>query len=286
MKKALSVLAIALVAMQVLAQAPQKMSYQAVIRNSANELVVSSQIGMQISILQGSASGSAVYVETQNPTTNANGLASVEIGAGTVVSGSFAAINWANGPFFVKTETAIEAPYNNYTISGTSELLSVPYALYAGNVPTGNHSGDMQYWDGSQWVVVPAGDEGSTLQIVNGVPTWVGGSGGVTTVINPITGAEWMDRNLGASRVATAIDDQTSYGYLYQWGRGNDGHQDRGSGLTTTLSDGDDPGHGFFILTSASPHDWRSTQNDNLWQGVNGINNPCPAGFRVPTEAE
>ena len=286
MKRILSVLALVLVAMQVFAQAPQKMSYQAVVRNSANELVANAQIGMQISILQGSASGSAVYVETQNPTTNSNGLASIGIGTGTVVSGSFAAINWADGPFFVKTETAVEAPLNNYTISGTTELLSVPYALYAGNVPAGNHSGDMQYWNGSQWVVVPAGDEGATLQIVNGVPSWVGGSGNVTTVINPITGAEWMDRNLGASKVASSIDDLSSYGYLYQWGRGNDGHQDRGSFCTTTLSDGDNPGHGFFILTSASPNDWRSTQNDNLWQGVNGINNPCPQGFRVPTEAE
>lgn len=286
MKKTLTVLALVFVSFQFFAQVPQKMSFQAVIRNSANELVVNTQIGMQFSILQSSENGTTVYVETQTITTNGNGLASVEIGAGTVVSGDFAAINWANGPYFLKTETAVEAPFNNYTITDTSQLLSVPYALCAGNIPSGNHSGDMQYWDGSQWVIVPAGNEGATLTMINGVPTWSGGSSDVTTVINPITGAEWMDRNLGASQVATSVDDMDSYGDLYQWGRGNDGHQNRGSGITTTLSDGDDPGHGHFILTASSPHDWRSTQNDNLWQGVNGVNNPCPEGFRVPTEAE
>ena len=79
----------------------------------------------------GSASGTAVYVETQVPTTNANGLVSLEIGAGTVESGDFATIDWANGPYFIKTETAVEAPLTTYTITGTSQLLSVPYALHA-----------------------------------------------------------------------------------------------------------------------------------------------------------
>jgi uncharacterized protein (TIGR02145 family) len=96
----------------------------------------------------------------------------------------------------------------------------------------------------------------------------------------------WMDRNLGASRVATAFDDSAAYGDLFQWGRLDDGHQARTSGTTATLSSTDDPGHGNFILTSASPNDWRSPQNDNLWQGVSGINNPCPSGWRLPTKTE
>jgi hypothetical protein len=114
------------------AQAPQKMSYQAVIRNGANALVQSQTVGMQISILQGSASGTAVYVETHSATTNANGLVSIEIGGGIVTTGSFAVIDWANGPFFIKTETD-PAGGTNYTISGTTQLLSVPYAMYAGS---------------------------------------------------------------------------------------------------------------------------------------------------------
>ncbi len=118
------------------AQAPQKMSYQSVVRDPASVLVTNSSVGIRISILQGSASGAAQYVETQIITTNANGLATLSIGSGTVVSGSMATINWANGPFFIKTETDPTGG-TSYTISGTSEMMSVPYALYAANAPAG-----------------------------------------------------------------------------------------------------------------------------------------------------
>lgn len=123
----------------VFAQAPEKMSYQAVVIDGNNNLVSSTSVGMQISILQGSASGTAVYVETQTPTSNANGLVSLEIGSGTVVSGTFASIDWANGPYFIKTETDPTGG-TNYTITGTSQLLSVPYALYAENAGNGSAS--------------------------------------------------------------------------------------------------------------------------------------------------
>ncbi len=110
-------------------QSPNGMSYQAVIRDASDNLITDTQVGMQISILQGSASGTAVYVETQEPTTNANGLVSIEIGAGTT-GDDFSAIDWANGPYFIKTETD-PAGGISYTITGTSQLLSVPYALHA-----------------------------------------------------------------------------------------------------------------------------------------------------------
>ena len=115
-----------------LAQAPQKMSYQAVIRNSSNTLVSNTVIGMRVSLLQGSATGNAVYTETHTPTANINGLVSVEIGSGNVVSGTFTDIDWANGPFFVKTETD-PIGGTDYSITGVSELLSVPYALFSAN---------------------------------------------------------------------------------------------------------------------------------------------------------
>jgi hypothetical protein len=130
MKKIFTFIALVLLTANVFAQAPQKMSYQAVIRNSSDVLVASTAIGMKISILQGSASGTLVYAETQSATTNLNGLVTVEIGNGSVVTGTFSAINWANGPYFIKTETDPTGG-TSYTISGTSELMSVPYALFS-----------------------------------------------------------------------------------------------------------------------------------------------------------
>ena len=109
------------------AQAPEKMSYQAVIRGANNALVTNQQVGMQISILQGST---AVYEETHTPTSNTNGLVSLEIGTGTVISGSFTAIDWSADTYFIKTETDPTGG-TNYTITGTNQLLSVPFALYA-----------------------------------------------------------------------------------------------------------------------------------------------------------
>jgi len=130
MKKTVLTLLTVLLVGSLFALAPQKMSYQSVIRNTSNALVTSKIIAMKISILQGSATGTAVYVEMQTPTTNANGLVTLEIGSGTVVSGVFANINWASGTYFIKTEIDVTGG-TAYTITGTSQLLSVPYALYS-----------------------------------------------------------------------------------------------------------------------------------------------------------
>jgi len=135
MKKVFTFLIAVLLTAIVFAQSPEKMSYQAVIRNSNNQLATNQTVGMQISILQGSPDGTAVYVEIQEPVSNANGLVSLEIGSGTVVSGNFSSIDWANGPYFIKTETDLKGG-TNYTITGTSQLLSVPYALHAKTAET------------------------------------------------------------------------------------------------------------------------------------------------------
>jgi hypothetical protein len=153
MKRILTLLTAILVIVSVSAQAPQKMSYQAVIRDAGNALVVNHSVGMRISILQGI---SAVYVETQIATTNANGLVTIEIGGGTVVSGNFSTINWASGTYSIKTETD-PVGGTNYNVTGTSKLLSVPFALFSANGPQG-----IQGPAGPQGLTGPAGPIGIT----------------------------------------------------------------------------------------------------------------------------
>lgn len=130
MRKLITTITTVILTATVWAQSPQKMSYQAVIRDASNHLVTT-QVGMHISILQGGIGGTAVYIETQTPTPNINGLVTIEIGEGDPAA--FAAIDWSDGPYFIKTETDPTGG-TNYTITGTSQLLSVPYALHAKTV--------------------------------------------------------------------------------------------------------------------------------------------------------
>ena len=547
------------------AQVPQQISYQSVIRDENNKVIAASPVGIKISLLQGTATGPAVYVETHSKTTNANGLVSLEIGTGTVLSGSFASIDWAKGPYLVQTETDPTGGVN-YSAPGVFALNSVPYALFAANgtpgpkgdkgdtgatgakgdkgdtgaqgatgatgaagpkgdtglqgatgaagpqgvagpagvspstssfvdltsnqtvggtktftnpisgsvtgssaSTTGNAAtatlaatatklatprningvafdgsadvtvtadagtltgsnlnaavtgssltsvgtltnltvtnsiagnitgnaatvttnanltgdvtsvgnattigankvvsamiadgtiltgdlandaietakikdanvtnakldktniplsgfgaaaadvalgsnrltgvadpasaqdaatkayvdakslptattGDMLYYNGTAWTKLPAPNYNqASMQFSNGVPTWVE----ITPSVTSLTGRVWMDRNLGATQVATSDTDAAAYGDLYQWGRGTDGHQLRTSNTTTTKSSSNTPGNANFIIAAVS--DWRSSKNDLLWQGKYGINNPCPSGYRLPTEAE
>jgi hypothetical protein len=158
MKRILHFVAMLFISFNLFSQAPQKMSYQAVIRNASNALVSNAPVKMRISILQGSATGNAVYSELHSATTNVNGLVSIEIGAGTSPQGTFSSINWGNGTYFLKTETD---PTNgtNYSIVGTSQLLSVPYALQANNAGNGikdiSKTGDTVYLDNGKKYIIP-----------------------------------------------------------------------------------------------------------------------------------
>jgi hypothetical protein len=143
MKRIIISISIALLGTILFAQSPQKISYQSVIRNTNDQLISNRQVGIRISIIQGTIAGSTVYSEVQTPTTNDNGLINIEIGGGT----GFLSINWANGPYFIKTEIDPNGS-NNYTITGTSQLLSVPYALHAKTAESITGTGENSHFVG------------------------------------------------------------------------------------------------------------------------------------------
>ena len=209
MRKVFTILAAILLTASLYAQAPEKMSYQAVIRNTSNNLVTGKEVGMKISILQGSISGIAVYVETHTPTSNANGLVSLEIGTGTVVSGDFSAIDWAAGPFFIKTETAVESPLTTYTITGISQLLSVPYALYAKSAEslTGTITETDPAYTASQAANITATDI-TNLGNLSGINTGDQDLSGLATIANVNTALDFkVDKEAGK---ALSTNDYTT----------------------------------------------------------------------------
>ena len=142
MKKLFTLLSAVLLTATVWAQTPQSFKYQAVARNAGGDVVADQAVGMQISILQGSTSGTAVYVETFMPTTNEFGLLNLNIGEGTVVSGDFTTIDWSADTYFMKIEMDMTGG-TTYEEYGISRLLSVPYALHAktaANTFSGNYN--------------------------------------------------------------------------------------------------------------------------------------------------
>ena len=187
--------------------------------------------------------------------------------------------------------------YNTQSVSSTG-VTGLTANLSAGTLSIG--SGNLIYsitgtpsTSGTANFAISVGGQSCTLSInVNTLAAmyaansiFCSGPTAIVNVTNPTTGKVWMDRNLGSNQVSTSYYD--GYGDLYQWGRRTDGHQCRNNSSTYWgLSNSDQLNHDDFIITSASPYDWRSPQNNNLWQGVNGINNPCPLGYRLPTDAE
>ncbi|OYU82749.1 MAG: hypothetical protein CFE24_14330 [Flavobacterium sp. BFFFF2] len=253
-KRNLLLVILLLLALGSYAQPPQKMSYQSVVRNAANQILADQSIGVKISIIEGSFTGTVVYTETHTATTNASGLFTLEAGGGTPTTGTFAAINWGNGSHYIKSEIDVTGG-TNYALSGTMELLSVPYALYAaksgnaslintttepagGNCANGGtkievgldannngvlentevngaqtkyvcngtnttggsgnglNPGDLYYWSGSAWNLLPIGTNGQNLIVCNGKPIW-------GPCVNPSTN--------GTSVISSMISCNTSY---------------------------------------------------------------------------
>jgi hypothetical protein len=185
MKKIYTILAALLLTAITFAQTPEKMSYQAVVRDSGDNLVVSQSIGIQISVLQGSASGTSVYTETQTPSTNVNGLVTLEIGTGST-SDDFSSIVWSAGPYFIKTEID-PTGQSNYTITGTSQLLSVPYALYAKK--SGSSTETDPIYTGSEAASITASD---------------------ITNLGNLSGTNTGDQDLSTLATKTALGDSTA----------------------------------------------------------------------------
>ena len=263
-------------------QAPQKMSYQAVIRNSNDSLLISTQVGMRISLVQGAPSGTVVFSETQTATTNANGLVSLQIGMGTSVIGTFACIDWAAGPYYVKTETDLNGG-NNYTIISSNELLSVPYALFSANGPTGAQG--------------PAGPQGPIgLTGADGTPGATGPQG-----IQGETGAVGATGPIGLTGADGTPGATGPQGIQGETGATGPQGVAGPSGSSTTYSIGlsaEQGGYIFWVSTDGKHGLVAETQdqgNTTLYEAQNLISNPnnhfSPNGakfrdWRLPTKFE
>ncbi len=222
MKKIITIFAAILLATTVWAQSPEKMSYQAIIRNSSDALVTNQSVGMHISILQGSPTGTLVYEETQTPTTNANGLVSIEIGEGTVILGTFSAIDWANGPYYVKTKTEVE-PSAPFPITGISQLLSVPYALHAKTAETVTETiveTDPVYsaWDKdyADLINTPVAPDGSETKVTAGINVTVTGSGTTASpyVVNANGAATYSVGDFAQGGIVFWVDETGQHGLV------------------------------------------------------------------------
>ena len=187
--KKLSFLAAFLASAMAFSQVQDAMSYQAIIRNSSNQLVKNQSVSLRFSILKGSANGTVVYSETQLQPTNINGLITVKIGAGNLLSGSYSNINWGADTYFLKMEADPNGS-NNYTLTGISQLLSVPYALYAKN--SGSSTPGPQ---GIPGITGPAGATGAQG------PTGVTGATGAQGIqgVTGATGAQGTQGLTGAT---------------------------------------------------------------------------------------
>lgn len=212
MKRIVLIAALALGTYMVSAQAPEKMSYQAIVRNTSGQLLSNQNVAVKVSVLQGSASGTIVYSERVTGTTNANGLVSLEIGSGTVLSGTFNTINWGGNSFYLKTEID-PAGGTSYTITGTSQLLSVPYALYAKSAGGGGGGFTLPYTNtltsASDLLTIANNGDGSSF---------VGQNASTTSSISAIRGEVTSTAPGGFSSAVKGVNSGTGGLGIGVWG--------------------------------------------------------------------
>ena len=260
MKRLFTLLVTVATSISFFAQSPQKMSYQAVIRNASGALVTNNVVGMKISILQGSETGTPVYVETQTPTTNDNGLATIEIGGGTVVTGTFEGIKWESGTYFLKTEVDPDGS-TNYTIICVNQLLSVPYALVASklSIIKNGQPWDLYISDDGTLIALPK----ITVEYPFGaVPTITDADGNTYNTVK-IGTQVWMAENLKT----TKYNDNTSIPPVTD--------NDAWGALST-------PAYCWYNNDETNKNTYGALYN---WYVV-GTGKLCPGGWHVPTNDE
>ncbi|MBQ9509735.1 MAG: fibrobacter succinogenes major paralogous domain-containing protein [Bacteroidales bacterium] len=275
----LMIMALAVVAM---AQAPEKFSYQAVVRDASGNLVSNSPVGVRVSILKNSASGVSVYCETHHLNTNTNGLLTMEIGGGTLVGGDFASIQWGDGPYFLKMETDVTGG-SNYTISATQQLLSVPYALYAKYAENGGFGSDttgmgsvlarlaqLEQQVQNLTAMIGGGDTGTDGQSCPGAATVTDVDNNTYNTVQIGTQC-WMKENLRTTRYANgtsiALGSSTSSTTAYRY------YPDNNSSNVST--------YGYL-------YNWKALMGNSSSSSANpsGVQGICPTGWHVPSDAE
>jgi uncharacterized protein (TIGR02145 family) len=263
----------------VFAQSPDRMAYQSVIRNSSGALLSDKVVGLRISILKGSATGTVVFSETHRDTTNSYGLVQVDIGAGTVVSGIMSGIDWSQGPYYIRVETD-PAGGTNYQIVGTTQLLSVPYSLYAGNVSSSLSQIGDTLRIGSKKYIIPGIKDVTGIQSSTGITAHTCGAAGVHNASVPygtmtdqdgntyrtvqIGTQLWMAENLRTTKYQNGqaipyINNKTSWAQL-----------------TTGAFN-------YYDYNSAYDCPYGKLYN---WYAVENANKLCPSGWHVPTLSE
>ncbi len=307
MKKIIILLTIVTICTSLLGQVPRKMSYQSVVRNAEHQLVRDASVGLRLSLLQGSATGTEVYSETQTVTTDANGLLRTEFGG----EQGFDAIDWAQGPLFIRTEIDPDGGAD-YTITGVSKLMTVPYAFHAHEagtldyeqlnglpelfdgqweslegvpmlpsdlsdlddsqqllLPQGNLTGQILYWQGDQWALLPASSPGQMLYFCDGIPRWGPCPDGIEDVdgnVYPtivIGEQEWMAENLRTTRYNDGTEIEYPQTDLDWW--------NNTTGAFAWYQDDTDWGEIYGGL-----YNWYAARSANL----------CPAGWRVPKDED
>ena len=275
----LMIMAFAVVAM---AQAPEKFSYQAVVRDASGNLVSNSPVGVRVSILKNSASGVSVYCETHHLNTNTNGLLTMEIGGGSLVGGDFASIQWGDGPYFLKMETDVTGG-SNYTISATQQLLSVPYALYAKYAENGGFGSDttgmgsvlarlaqLEQQVQNLTAMIGGGDTGTDGQPCPGAATVTDVDNNTYNTVQIGTQC-WMKENLRTTRYANgtsiALGSSTSSTTAYRY------YPDNNSSNVST--------YGYL-------YNWKALMGNSSSSSANpsGVQGICPTGWHVPSDAE